>query len=519
MNGTRIIRCLALPLALLGGGLAGCDPAVTGDVATLPTLAPTAVAPEVDLSDAPAGTGTFSDVSVYEAAMRAGYEGDLDAFAGATRYLLDVEISPPPYVVVGQEKVHYINATGDTLDEIVFRLYPNHLAGRGTMQVESVAVDGQPVQPALSGEDTVLTVPLPGPLAPGEQTDVSMLFGLSLAPNEAPDIYGRFSDLDGVLSLPSFFPLLSVYDAESGDWWRELPSLQGDPVYSESGLFEVRLTVLDDAVVATVGQTIDQSDNGDGTTTHHIVTGPVRDFAVYLSEDYELVSGSSDGVTVNVFSLPGDEPDDTYVLNTTLGSVEVFNREFGEYPYAELDVVETPTLASGIEYPGVYVLADNIWNQEDSYSAVVIAHETAHQWWYSLVGNDQVGQPWLDEGMAQYAVEVFFRETVGDTQAQGTRNFYFEEVDSYLEEGGPDMPVGLPVDAYSEEAYRLFVYFKAPLFFDLLEEMYGQDDMRAFLHDYFETYKYGLASTDGLLSVAEETFGEDLDPLFDDWVR
>ncbi len=26
----------------------------------------------------------------------------------------------------------------------------------------------------------------------------------------------------------------------------------------------------------------------------------------------------------------------------------------------------------------------------------IVVHEVLHQWWYSLVGNDQVNEPWLD---------------------------------------------------------------------------------------------------------------------------
>ncbi|GAG95852.1 unnamed protein product, partial [marine sediment metagenome] len=38
----------------------------------------------------------------------------------------------------------------------------------------------------------------------------------------------------------------------------------------------------------------------------------------------------------------------------------------------------------------------------------VIAHETAHQWWYSVVGNDEINQPWLDEAFAEYSTYQYF---------------------------------------------------------------------------------------------------------------
>jgi hypothetical protein len=491
----------------------------SGDVSPLPTLAPTGDAPQVVLPELDAAQVSFSDVSLYEAAMRPGFEGDLEAFADGTRYWLDVDISPPPYTVVGQENVRFVNTSDDTLKAVVFRLYPNHLAGSDVMLIGDVEVDGVPVEPILSVRDTVLEVPLPEALPPGGETEIAMVFGLAVPPDDVLDTYGRLSDLIDVLSLPSFFPMLSVYQAEEGDWWRETLRPGGDPVYSESALFEVQLTVPDDMVVATVGQTLNRSDNGDGASDYHIVTGPVRDFAIYMSEDYEVASKSVNGVTVNVFSLPGSEDDDTFALESTHRTLDVFDQAFGEYPYAELDVVETGTLASGIEYPGLFVLANSIWDGEDSYFEVVLAHEAAHMWWYGLVGNDQVGQPWLDEGLAQYSEFVYFNETAGAAWADGTRDFYAGTVEDYLESGGQDMPVGLPVASYSEQGYRTFVYFKAPLFFDLLEETYGQEAMTRFLQAYYEEYKYGVATTDGLQSVAEEVFGEDLDPLFEEWVR
>jgi aminopeptidase N len=44
---------------------------------------------------------------------------------------------------------------------------------------------------------------------------------------------------------------------------------------------------------------------------------------------------------------------------------------------------------------------------------VVIVHETAHQWWYSMVGNDQILEPWLDESLADYSEVVYYDEKSG----------------------------------------------------------------------------------------------------------
>jgi hypothetical protein len=41
---------------------------------------------------------------------------------------------------------------------------------------------------------------------------------------------------------------------------------------------------------------------------------------------------------------------------------------------------------------------------------VVIAHEIAHQWFYGLVGSDQIQEPWLDEALAEFAATDLYGE-------------------------------------------------------------------------------------------------------------
>ena len=55
---------------------------------------------------------------------------------------------------------------------------------------------------------------------------------------------------------------------------------------------------------------------------------------------------------------------------------------------------DNPTF-DGFAYPTIAFLG--------SYSLGPVPHETAHQWFYSPVGNDQYRDPWLSEGLATWA--------------------------------------------------------------------------------------------------------------------
>jgi hypothetical protein len=76
----------------------------------------------------------------------------------------------------------------------------------------------------------------------------------------------------------------------------------------------------------------------------------------------------------------------------------MLSRRFGPYPWPALHVAVMPDqTAVGIEYPTMIFLGAGT-------AGVLTTHEVAHQWFYSLVGNDQARDPVLDEGLATYAM-------------------------------------------------------------------------------------------------------------------
>ena len=55
----------------------------------------------------------------------------------------------------------------------------------------------------------------------------------------------------------------------------------------------------------------------------------------------------------------------------------------------ELEVVQgAMTTFLGMEYPGVVLIEQELYENNGRGLETTVAHEVAHQWWYSLVGND-----------------------------------------------------------------------------------------------------------------------------------
>ncbi|HID86299.1 MAG TPA: M1 family peptidase, partial [Anaerolineae bacterium] len=155
----------------------------------------------------------------------------------------------------------------------------------------------------------------------------------------------------------------------------------------------------------------------------------------------------------------------------------------------------------------------------DRFFELTVVHEVAHQWWYNVVGNDVIDEPWLDEALVQYSTLLYYEEVHGRARYDQVLRTWQQMVDQAVEEGRDDV-VGSPMSHWAGrgDAYGLIVYIKGPLFFHALREEMGDEAFFEALRRYYQTYKYGIAEPEGLLSIAEEVSGQELDELYRHWI-
>jgi aminopeptidase N len=164
------------------------------------------------------------------------------------------------------------------------------------------------------------------------------------------------------------------------------------------------------------------------------------------------------------------------------------------------------------------VVAKQLYGQEEGFFEFATVHETAHQWWYGLVGNDQVDDPWVDEALAQYSTLLYYERVKGPATADAIRDHYFERPYDGLVKEGDDVPVGQPVRAFGEADYGPVVYAKGPLFLQALRDEVGTDVFLRVLREYLKIYQYEIATPEGFLAIAEEASGQELDDLYGEWI-
>jgi aminopeptidase N len=341
-----------------------------------------------------------------------------------------------------------------------------------------------------------------------------MNFAMDIPSGDGVGNYGEFALQEKILALAHFYPTVMAYD---DDWRLETPSSQGDVIYHDASLYDVTLTAPADLTVAATGATLDKTDLGDGRAEWRLAGGPMRDFNIVASSAYASEARQVDGVQVTSYFLPEDQEGGRLALDYAAKALEVFEDAFGPYPYRELEVAATATEAGGIEYPGLVVIARRLYDPNDrsGFFQAATAHEVAHQWWYNVVGNDQVNVPWLDEAMAQYATYLYYGAAYGPDGSQG---FAKSLDDRWARVDYEKIPVGLPVEQYEDREYGAIVYGRGPLFLLALRDQIGEDKMSELVRRYYAENRWEIATPERFQALAEEVAGQDLDALFEEWV-
>ncbi|MGQ9478191.1 MAG: M1 family metallopeptidase [Candidatus Bipolaricaulia bacterium] len=427
----------------------------------------------------------------------------------------------------GHERLEYLNAEGQALNELYLRLYPNGglTYGAGGLALGSVTVNGTQVEPLIESGGTVVQIPLEEPLPPGANLVLELDF-VGLVPQNFASSngssYGIYDYSGGMLKLANWFPILAAYD-EAG--WHLDPFYNwGDAVYSETADFEVWITAPAEQVVVASGIELEQVLNPDGTVTYHYSAELMRDFFVAMSPHLKRLTAQVGTTRVNSYYFEGDELGGQKALEVGANALFLFNQRFGLYPFPELDILET-TLpwAGGVEYPGIVLISDKLYGsagymaERELEFAMIVSHEVSHQWWYSLVGNDVIREPWLDEALATYSSGIYAQELLGEAAYQGLLREW--EYNYRRARGSVSVPITAPLDQfYSNSIYYGIVYCGGALFYDELRATLGDGPFFASLQEYFRRFEYRVATTSELLALFEEVSGQELDKLYARWL-
>ncbi|WP_149453482.1 M1 family aminopeptidase [Pasteuria penetrans] len=250
-----------------------------------------------------------------------------------------------------------------------------------------------------------------------------------------------------------------------------------------------------------------------------------RDFAALISSEYQGVTGTMDGVRVNLWFPPGVTKSVANAMQgEAVSSLRYFSEKFGSYRDEvtdELDVVLTikdNSGFSGAEYPG-FVTAVAPSEKKAKTGATVGSHEIAHQWWYGFVGNDQVREPWLDEGLTTFSAVMYERDVVGKD------DFFIpnviREVVNQTDKANEFTAVTPVDDVYhhSPATFHPMVYTRSSMMlFMLSKEIGGMEKLFSIMKEYHRQYRYKNATGCDFIRLVENQSNKDLRGFFKKWL-
>ena len=431
------------------------------------------------------------------------------------QYVMEVGVNYSNKSATVNQTITYPNWTGETLTSLVLAVEPNLWSGG--FSLKSLAIDGLPITNyVIENLSQRLEIPLPQPLPAGGMTMITINYGLILPqmqaysnPNEVrPQIYG-FSERQ--LNLVEWYPFIVPY--ENGEWILHNPWYYGEHLVYDVADFDVTVTFTDGSSPQIAASGAEVVSETEGSRRFTMEAG--RTFALSISTLFKVAQRQVGDVTVYSYYFAFYDTPGEAMLQTTVEALEVFSEKFGPYRHKSLTAVQGD-FNDGMEYSGFYFISRDYFNLYDNtpinYLVIIAAHETAHQWWFDAVADDQALEPWLDEAMATYSERIYYESVHPDRVDDWWAYRYFEfqqagYVDTQIYDGGGQRP------------YWDKTYLTGARFLEALREKVGDEIFFAFLKEYYTQFVGGRATTADFFRVFREHSKADISDLMAEYFQ
>jgi hypothetical protein len=358
----------------------------------------------------------------------------------------------------------------------VSRVDLNTIAARlGSMRLDPVTVDGVAVKATI--DDQTILVPLGFVLPNGGTTVVRVRYVATLRTSLSGSNW-LFTKANGIVDLYRWLPWVSrttPFDRPN----------HGDPFVTPSSR-HVRVTIVTDRKLDLATSGGRTSVSSDGLTQVFEATN-VRDFTVTAATDYHTISRTVGDNVIRVYYRSG-APAST-MLDAAADAFAAYEARLGAYPYKVFKVVQSAG-AYGMESPGLIWIPTGAPRANLRY---LVSHETAHQWFYSLVGNDQARAPFADEAATDFMARYVTGLKRGSRCSTGRldRDIYH----------------------YSSACYYERIYIQGGNLLDAARRTMGSTAFWAALKGYVADHRFGLSDTPTLLRALDDGTPKDLDAL------
>jgi hypothetical protein len=487
-------------------------------------------------------------------------------------YSIDVELDPEAHTLKGRAVLTFRNISAATADDLRFHLYWNAWKNTrstfmrerllanprafdrvraedwGWIDVTAVRLLGVGAQPPIDltarkrfvapddgnpDDQTVMAVPLPAPLRPGETLNVEISWT-----SRVPRTFDRTGVVGDYYFIAQWFPKLGVLE---NNGWNCHQFHANTEFYSDYGTYDVRLTVPRGWIVGATGREAARADGPNNTTTITYRQDDVHDFVWTTSPDYlvrtaRFETAALPPVDMRLLLQPEHAGQAERHFEATRTALKYYGEWFGPYPYGHITIVDPAwqSEAGGMEYPTLFT-AGTRWLAPDQTITPesVTVHEAGHQFWYGIVGNNEFEHAWLDEGLnsfsqaralvTRYPTRYYVRRYFKDFIPLRFRDLPFTRLDAdrlegYRLQAKSDVQAN-PSYRYDVVGGRTITYNKTALWLQTLENDIGWAALQKILSAFFTRWKFRHPRPEDFFAIANEQAGRDLTAFFDQVYR
>jgi aminopeptidase N len=402
-----------------------------------------------------------------------------------TAYNIDAQIDPDAHTLKATAKVTFTPL--ETADTVVFQLH-------GALRVDSVTDAANHVLSGERGTDATIRLTLAAPLAKGQTTTLTFVYGGVLAGTEESPVEG--------LKLASIGSPISylLYPAR----WFPMTGYLTDRFTAD-----IHVTVPDEYRVV-----------GSGAVTPMTQSGGTFEFrwdkpgfpGTIIAGKFNPLPAPSASY-VHIWATEAHKATASDFADTAAKEFNYFTGLFGPAESVHLNVVELPDDTLPAYWaPEIAAIPGNRMSSKSNYR--LLANTVARQWWSSQVSPATLNDAWITNGMSRYAELMYLEEEAGATALQNA--ILDVSAGALAYDTIPLSGIGRD-DVFSPE-FQSMTLEKGALVFHMLRWEVGDDSFANILKATLKQYADKPIHTADFIRVAESQSQQQLTAFFAQWI-
>jgi hypothetical protein len=511
----------------------------------------------------------------------------------SVRYQIEATLDTAAHNLAGHVAIAYKNNSPDTLKRIYLQVPANAFFDEAntavremrrfqsdnvrilheadfpltiqSVQFHAVGRESEFPLRAFNFHDTILDLPLPAVLLPGDSLVMSVGYTQDLkraftdsTSDDRPRRRRRSKLSSGNLQLEfvHWFPRVAVYGPAKRGWNAEPFHflMNAESVTSEFAAIDVALTVPGNYVVVSSGEVI-AGDPGWATVTADTAmkrekfkawqdsvrqqlrqaaprqlrfrAAPAQNFIWSISPAFVRATATTI-YPVNIFYRGLEQQAFAKKVAQEIDAVLRYMRDrVGAYPFSELNVVAASR--RDLSQPAMILLDDG-----DAFNLVFTL---GRLYFPGIAGSNGVRESWMANGLAVFFGKDFSERRHGKLgyNADSARKdmgvfaklYPLPSIDGLLRNfsrlymnSGMNEPIANSIHQYKDPPGMFFnSYMKAELLYEMLRYVVGDSAFTQILRRYYNEWQFKHADEAAFVEICERTSGQDLDWFFNQWLH